>query len=257
MAFWQIAAFAGMVELRAEPDAVVATIVISVPDQQLAAVVGNQVAAMYPVSTSKFGVGDASGSYKTPLGLLRITNKIGGGLPLGSVIKNRSATGEIVAPNAPGRDAIVSRILWLEGQEPGNCNAGVRGIYIHGTPEEYRLGQQVSWGCIRMRSRDIAQLFEVVREGTPVEIVDVPLVAASLKSLAGARCPVVRRDLDSASARSAPWPRYRLCINSNSPAIPATFLDIRWSAGISGWSAGGLRFKVGGPASSATYPNVE
>ena len=87
-----------------------AVFVISVPDQQLAVIHGDRISATFPVSTSKFGLGDAFGSYKTPLGLLQICEKIGGHLPLGAVIKKRCATGEIIFPNASGRDAVVSRI---------------------------------------------------------------------------------------------------------------------------------------------------
>jgi hypothetical protein len=257
IALGHVVAFAGLVDLHAERDAVLSTIVISVADQQLAAVVGNRVSATYPVSTSKFGVGDGAGSYKTPLGVLRITDKIGGSLLLGSVIKNRSATGEVVAPNAPGRDAIVSRILWLEGQETGNSNAGARGIYIHGTPEESRLGQPVSWGCIRMRSRDVAQLFDWVTEGTTVEIVNQPFATASLKSLGGRTCPTARIDPAKVAMSPRPLSRYRLFLNSNIGPIPPRFADIRWTAGVSGWTSAGLRFRVGEATGATLYPRFE
>jgi hypothetical protein len=146
-------------------------ILISVHDQQLAVVRGGELVARYPVSTSKFGVGDARGSYKTPLGHLRICEKYGEDLAAGSVLKGRNATGEVLQVNAPGRDPIVTRILWLEGLEEQNQNAHCRAIYIHGTPEEKRIGQPVSWGCIRMRSRDVMALYGEVPIGTQVNII--------------------------------------------------------------------------------------
>ena len=119
--------------------------------------------ATYPVSTSKFGLGDAPGSSGTPLGELEIAEKIGGGAPRGAVFKDRRRTGEIVAPDAPGRDPIVTRILWLRGRRAAKCATPIRRyIYIHGTPEERNIGQPASYGCIRMRSRDVIELFDIV-----------------------------------------------------------------------------------------------
>ena len=131
--------------------------------------------ATYPVSTSKFGLGDNPGSRGTPLGTLEIAQKIGDGAPSGAVFKDRRRTGEIVAPDAPGRDPIVTRILWLRGEEPQNAQAYSRYIYIHGTPEERNIGLPVSYGCIRMRSRDVVELFSIVGTGAQVRITDAPL----------------------------------------------------------------------------------
>jgi hypothetical protein len=147
-------------------------IVISVAEQKMALLHDGGVVKKYPVSTSKFGLGDRLGSYKTPLGRLRVCDKIGDGLAPGAVIKHRSATGEILPVNAAGRDPIVTRILWLEGLEATNDNARGRGIYIHGTVEESKVGDPVSYGCIRMKSRDVAELFAATPVGTPVEIVE-------------------------------------------------------------------------------------
>lgn len=127
--------------------------------------------ARYPVSTSKFGLGDRPGSNQTPVGSLRIRKKIGDGAPIGTVFKTRRPTGEVLPVDAPGRDPIVTRILWLEGLEPRNRNAYGRYIYIHGTPEERNIGVPVSYGCIRMRSRDVVELFDRVGTGARVEIV--------------------------------------------------------------------------------------
>ncbi|HYY13574.1 MAG TPA: L,D-transpeptidase [Chthoniobacterales bacterium] len=150
-------------------------IVISTADQKLALLDDGNVAAVYPVSTSKFGLGDSLGSYYTPLGELEIAQKIGQSAPAGMVFKDRRGTGEIVWADAPGRDPIVTRILWLRGLEAQNANAFRRNIYIHGTPEERNIGLPVSYGCIRMRSSDIIHLFSIVGTGTRVTIVDLPM----------------------------------------------------------------------------------
>ena len=98
-------------------------------------------------------------------------DKVGEDLMFGAVIKHRSATGEVLDVNAPGRDPIVTRILWLEGLEEQNRNAKERGIYIHGTPEEKKIGEPMSWGCIRMRSRDVVELFDEIPLGATVRII--------------------------------------------------------------------------------------
>jgi lipoprotein-anchoring transpeptidase ErfK/SrfK len=153
-------------------------LVVSVPDQTLAVVEGGVVRERFQVSTSKFGLGDNPNSYATPLGSMEIASKIGGNAPLGTVFKSRQPTGEVLAPNAPGRDPIVTRILWLRGLERGNARAYSRNIYIHGTPVESLIGRPVSFGCIRMRSRDVARLFSTVRVGTKIEILNTGLSRA-------------------------------------------------------------------------------
>lgn len=154
----------GASSLRAE-------IVVSVSDQQLATLDHGKLVARYPISTSKFGIGDSAGSYRTPVGILFVSAKFGDALPAGAVIKSRVATGEIVNPNAPGRDAIVSRVIWLRGMETQNSNARDRCIYIHGTPEEHRIGKPSSFGCIRMRSKDVIALYDFAHVGMHVTIV--------------------------------------------------------------------------------------
>ncbi|MFL6554180.1 MAG: hypothetical protein DMF44_01755 [Verrucomicrobia bacterium] len=153
-------------------------IVISTRDQTLALLDRGTLLATYPVSTSKFGLGDRPGSRFTPLGQLQIAEKIGDNAPPGAVFKDRRRTGEIVLANSLGRDPIVTRILWLRGLESQNANAFARDIYIHGTPEEWRIGSPASYGCIRMRSSDVAQLYNIVGIGAAVTIVDTPLVSA-------------------------------------------------------------------------------
>jgi hypothetical protein len=143
---------------------------VSVDEQRLVVLRDGMWTHQYRISTSKFGLGDRHGSYRTPLGKMRVCEKIGHGLPHGAVIRRRHATGEILPVNAPGRDPIVTRILWLEGLEQVNANARARGIYIHGTVEESKVGQPVSYGCIRMRSRDVIELFDALPVGTPVTI---------------------------------------------------------------------------------------
>jgi hypothetical protein len=143
---------------------------VSVAAQELGVVRNGKTISRYAVSTSKFGIGDASGSYRTPLGMFFVSAKIGDNLPPGAVIKSRLPTREIVAVNAPGRDAIVSRVIWLRGKETGNRNAYERCIYIHGTPEEKRIGRRASFGCVRMRSKDVIALYSLMHIGTAVTI---------------------------------------------------------------------------------------
>ena len=145
-------------------------IVISVPDQQLAVIDRGKLISKYAISTSKFGLGDGNGTYRTPLGTLFVSAKFGDRLPAGAVIKNRVPTGEVVNANAPGRDAIVSRVIWLRGMEQQNRSARDRCIYIHGTPEERRIGTPASFGCIRMRSRDVIALYDLAHIGMHVTV---------------------------------------------------------------------------------------
>jgi len=134
---------------------------------------------VYSVSTSKRGPGELNGSLCTPRGRHIVRAKIGAGLPLGAVFVRRRPTGEVWTPELhaqyPGRDWILTRILWLSGCEPGRNRLGEvdtmrRYIYIHGTPDSAEMGKPGSIGCIRMRNRDIAELFELVPPYTAVEI---------------------------------------------------------------------------------------
>ena len=150
-------------------------IVISVTEQKMVVFEKETPVAEYPVSTSRFCLSDAPGSKGTPLGTLEIAKKIGGGVPLGMKFKDRKPTGEIVPVDAPGRDPIVTRILWLRGLEPQNAHAYSRYIYIHGTAEESKIGTPASFGCVRMRSADVARLYDLVGIGARVEIRAEPL----------------------------------------------------------------------------------
>ena len=154
-------------------------LIVSIPDQKLLVLTDGKPSAIYPVSTSKFGAGDREGSYTTPLGHLCVRKKIGGGSPLGTVFHSRKPTGEVIPPNAPGRDPIVTRILWLDGLEPHNRNAFSRCIYIHGTPQEAMIGTPASYGCIRMKSSDVAALYDLVGNGAHVMITEGSLKVAN------------------------------------------------------------------------------
>jgi lipoprotein-anchoring transpeptidase ErfK/SrfK len=146
-----------------------AKIHISVRQQCLTLKLGRKTLDTYPVSTSQFGLGTEEGSMKTPTGRFRIAEKIGDGLPLGTVFKNRrrvKATKKLMR----GADLVMTRILWLDGLDPENANTHERFIYIHGTNHEESIGERASHGCIRMRSADLLELFELVEVDTPVAI---------------------------------------------------------------------------------------
>jgi len=146
-------------------------VIISVRDQKLMVLENGQRAAIYPVSTSRFGIGDRWGSMATPLGWLQVAEKIGDHAPPGAVFHKRRFTGEILPPNAPGRDPIVTRIIWLRGLEPNNANAFNRCIYIHGTPEERTIGKPASYGCVRMCSKDVTAVYAQLAIGALVRII--------------------------------------------------------------------------------------
>ena len=143
-------------------------LLVSVRDQRLLLLRDDKPVKSYVISTSKFGLGTEPGSYRTPLGRMEIAKKIGDGYPPGMVFKGRQPTGEVIQANAPLRDPIVSRILWLNGREPHNRNTFQRYIYIHGTAEEWRLGEPASYGCIRMGMNDVIDLYNRVGEGAEV-----------------------------------------------------------------------------------------
>jgi lipoprotein-anchoring transpeptidase ErfK/SrfK len=135
----------------------------------------------YSVSTAANGPGEISGSHCTPRGLHVIRAKIGANCPENSVFVRRRPTGEIYTPELaaqfPGRDWILTRILWLSGCEPGFNRLGKsdtmrRYIYIHGTPDAEPMGQALSHGCVRMRNADLIDLFDRVPAGIPVRIIE-------------------------------------------------------------------------------------
>jgi lipoprotein-anchoring transpeptidase ErfK/SrfK len=154
---------------------------VSLAAQRLRLTQANGEAREYLVSTARTGAGETLGSGCTPRGLHVIRAMIGAGQPLNTVFVGRRPTGEIWTPELaaahPGRDWILTRILWLCGREPGrNRFGGVdtmrRYIYIHGCPETCPMGVPLSHGCVRMRNADVVDLFGRVRAGTPVHIAD-------------------------------------------------------------------------------------
>jgi len=123
----------------------------------------------WPVSTSRFGLGFEPGSFKTPTGRFSVAEKIGAGAPLWSEFKSRQPTGRLSEPGGES-DGVLTRILWLAGLDPQNANTRERYIYFHGTNREDLIGTPASHGCVRLRNADMAELFELVPEGTPVVI---------------------------------------------------------------------------------------
>jgi lipoprotein-anchoring transpeptidase ErfK/SrfK len=146
-------------------------VIVSVKEQRLMLLQNGAQVATYPVSTSKFGVGNSSGRMTTPLGAMAVAQKIGDHAPTGAVFHNRRFTGEIIRPNAPGRDPIITRIIWLRGLEASTSRAFSRCIYIHGTPEEKTIGRPASYGCIRMKSKDVTALYTQLPIGAVVQVV--------------------------------------------------------------------------------------
>lgn len=155
-------------------------IAISIPDQRLD-LFGDDGSLLrsYAVSTAKNGAGEQRGSYQTPRGRHIVRAKIGAGQPENTVFVRRRPTGEVWSPvlaaEHPGRDWILTRILWLSGREPGVNRLGEvdtmrRYIYLHGSPDTAEMGCPGSIGCVRMRNRDIVELFDLVPPYTPVDI---------------------------------------------------------------------------------------
>ncbi|TXH61369.1 MAG: L,D-transpeptidase [Thiothrix sp.] len=155
-------------------------ILVDATTQELLLLEAGQVAGRWVISTAEAGLGSRKGSNQTPLGVHRLAQKIGDGAPLGTVFKARQNTGRVAkiltAPGArSGEDNVTTRVMWLDGLEPGLNKGGEvdsyqRYIYIHGTDEEGRLGAPASHGCIRMRNQDVADLYERVHEDTLVVI---------------------------------------------------------------------------------------
>jgi len=145
------------------------TIHVSIEDQRLTLKEDDRPIRTYPVSTSRFGVGTEEGSLKTPTGRFRVAQKIGGGMPSGTIFVGRVPLEADEVPPAT-EDHVTSRILWLDGLDGQNANTRDRFIYIHGTRHEDKIGEAASHGCVRMRNEDVIELFELVDEGTPLVI---------------------------------------------------------------------------------------
>ncbi len=154
-------------------------IIIDISEQKLRLVKDEKIVKIYPVSTSKYGVGNKRDSNKTPPGIHRIAKKIGEGAPSGAIFESRMDTGKIAEiyndKKEVQEDLVLTRIMWLEGLEAGvNKGNGIdsyeRCIYIHGTQEEGLIGEPASHGCIRMKNDDVVELFDLVTITTLVGI---------------------------------------------------------------------------------------
>lgn len=152
---------------------------VSIPTQELWVLRQHDIIKKYPVSTAKKGVGELLGSEQTPRGWHLIRAKVGQHAPINTVFKGRRPTGEIYHPDLreqfPGRDWILTRILWLSGLEIGknrlgNVDTMRRYIYIHGSPDEVKMGVPGSRGCVRMQNFDLIELFDLVSIGTRILI---------------------------------------------------------------------------------------
>lgn len=155
-------------------------LLIDVTAQRLFLFLGTTVEASYPVSTSKFGVGSREGSNMTPPGAHRICGRYGSGAPLGTIFKARQSTRKVAKIFTDATDSeedfVTTRVIWLTGLEPGRnsgkgCDSKKRCIYIHGTPEEGLIGRPASHGCVRMKNRDCAELFDLVFDNDMAVIV--------------------------------------------------------------------------------------
>ena len=148
----------------------------------------------YLVSTAKNGAGELNGSFCTPRGRHIVRAKVGAGATANTVFRRRRPTGEVWTPQLadefPGRDWILTRILWLSGKEPGRNRLGEvdtmrRYIYLHGSPDPVAMGSPGSIGCVRMRNSDVIELFDRVPAYTPVDIVEFGVEAGSWSELGG------------------------------------------------------------------------
>jgi L,D-transpeptidase catalytic domain len=155
-------------------------LIVSIAEQTISLFEQNKFVKTFPCSTSRFGIGQAEGSDCTPLGLHRIAEKIGAGEPAGTVFKSRRIIGHTSQPEFADAK-ITTRILWLEGLEPGlnqgfngdvNMDSHARYIYIHGTADQKSIGQPASHGCIHLADADLIPLFDLLPGGTLVWIAE-------------------------------------------------------------------------------------
>jgi hypothetical protein len=160
------------------PAAGSAVLLVKIDEQALYLLDKGLIKKTWAVSTSKFGTGNQSGSYKTPLGVHRVAEKVGADCQPCEIIRTRMPTGEIAVLDTAhsSHDMITTRILWLDGLQPGvnsggNVDSRLRYIYIHGTPEEKLLGTPSSIGCVRMGNEAVIEVFDSVQVGTLVNIV--------------------------------------------------------------------------------------
>ena len=145
---------------------------VSIGTQRLRLFDGTRVVRDWPCSTSKFGIGFAEGSNKTPLGRFVVRERHGDEAESGTIFKGRKPAGFWKPGMETTSDLVLTRILWLHGLEPRNANTFERYIYIHGTNDEARIGRAMSHGCVRLRNREMIELFDLTPEETPVWIVE-------------------------------------------------------------------------------------
>lgn len=143
---------------------------VTIATQRLELWDGFQQVKAWPCSTSKFGLGYEEGSNRTPLGAFVIREKHGAGAAAGTIFKSRQPVGLWTQDMLTVEDLVLTRILWLDGAETRTANTWKRYIYIHGTNDERAIGRPASHGCVRLRNRDVMELFDLVPEGTPVWI---------------------------------------------------------------------------------------
>lgn len=143
---------------------------VSIGTQRLRLFDGPHLVHEWSCSTSKFGLGFTEGSNKTPLGSFIVIEKHGDGAECGTIFKSRQPVGLWQPGMETKTDLVLTRILWLQGLEGRNANTYKRYIYIHGTNDENSIGRPASHGCVRMRNKDVIELFDIVPEGTPVWI---------------------------------------------------------------------------------------
>jgi lipoprotein-anchoring transpeptidase ErfK/SrfK len=158
--------------LGAVPSTVIA---VDVKKQNMKVIIDGKRPLEYKISTSKFGIGNVENSFQTPLGVHRIAEKYGDGAPARRIFKDRLDTGANWKPGLPPDDYVLTRILRLEGLEPGiNKGPGIdsfeRYIYIHGTSQEEKVGTPISHGCVVMKNSDVIDLYDRVKEGAIVLI---------------------------------------------------------------------------------------
>lgn len=155
---------------------------VDVDTQTLRVLEGPDTLAEFPVSTSRFGLGFAEGSFRTPTGRFVVRDKIGDGAAPWTIFRARVDTGEQAAPGGE-EDLVLTRILTLDGLDPANANTLARYVYIHGTNQEHLIGQPASHGCVRLNNADMITLHNLVPVGAPVIIVAPPENTATGKTL--------------------------------------------------------------------------
>jgi L,D-transpeptidase YbiS len=146
------------------------TLIVDVGHQKASLWEGHTLKGVFTISTAKRGLGSTPNSGCTPTGTLRVAEKFGEGMPLGTIFKDRVAVGQWDGRDIEGRDMILSRILWLEGMEPTNQTTHDRYIYLHGTSHESKLGTPNSEGCIVFANKDIVKVFDALEVGDTVKV---------------------------------------------------------------------------------------